>query len=71
MVAQFLYGLLGMKLYFCYAPLMLLGCAMLERPEDMDRLLVVAVAARILAVAHIGPDCHSLTTLGRDAHPLY
>ncbi len=34
-----LYGLLGLKLYFYYAPLMFLGYAMLKRPSDLDSLL--------------------------------
>jgi hypothetical protein len=40
-----LYGLLGLKLYFFYAPLMLLGYALLERPKDLERLLVVNIIA--------------------------
>lgn len=48
-----LYGLLGLKVYFYYAPLMLLGYAMLERPKDLERFLVVNVAAGIV-VAGLG-----------------
>jgi len=48
-----LYGLLGLKLYFYYAPLMLLGYAMLERPNDLERFLVVNIAAGIV-VAGLG-----------------
>src|SRR5258707_9812010 len=48
-----LYGLLGLKVYFYYAPLMLLGYAMLERPRDLERFLVVSVVAGIV-VAGIG-----------------
>lgn len=40
-----LYGLLGLKAYFYYAPLMLLGYAMIERPADLDRFLVVSLVA--------------------------
>lgn len=48
-----LYGLLGLKLYFYYAPLMFLGYAMLRRPEDLDRLLKVSLGAGIV-VAGLG-----------------
>lgn len=47
------YGLLGLKIYFYYAPLMLLGYAMLERPKDLERFLVVNVLAGIV-VAGLG-----------------
>jgi hypothetical protein len=76
-----LYGLLGLKVYFYYAPMMLLGYAMLERPEDLDRLLVVAVAAGIFVAAlgvaqsvlgisfltpdDIAPELHALTHVSR------
>jgi len=43
-----MYGLLGLKLYFYYAPLMYLGYAMLKRPEDLDRLLKVSLVAGIV-----------------------
>jgi hypothetical protein len=46
-----LYGLLGLKLYFYYAPLMLLGYAMLERPADLERLLLVNIVAGIVIAA--------------------
>lgn len=48
-----LYGLLGLKLYFYYAPLMLLGYAMLERPEALERFLLVSIVAGIV-VAGLG-----------------
>jgi hypothetical protein len=48
-----LYGLLGLKIYFYYAPLMLLGYAMMDRPADLDRFLVVNLAAGIL-IAGLG-----------------
>jgi hypothetical protein len=48
-----LYGLLGLKVYFYYAPLMLLGYAMLERPKDLERFLTVNILAGIL-VAGLG-----------------
>jgi hypothetical protein len=43
-----LYGLLGLKLYFLYVPLMFLGYAMLKRPADLDRLLKVTLIAGIV-----------------------
>lgn len=43
-----LYGLLGLKLYFYYAPLLFLGYAMLKRPADLDRLLKVSLLAGIV-----------------------
>ena len=43
-----MYGLLGLKLYFYYVPLMFLGYAMLKRPEDLDRLLKVSLVAGIV-----------------------
>lgn len=43
-----LYGLLGLKLYFYYVPLMFLGYAMLDRPTDLERLLKVALIGGIL-----------------------
>ena len=48
-----MYGLLGLKLYFYYAPLMFLGYAMLKRPEDLDRLLKVSLTAGIV-IAGLG-----------------
>src|ERR1035437_4856102 len=47
------YGLLGLKIYFYYAPLMLLGYAMIERPAILERFLVVNLAAGI-AIAGLG-----------------
>ena len=62
-----MYGLLGMKLYFYYAPLMYLGYAMLKRPADLDRLLTVSlvvgivisglgIAQSVLGVAFLTPE---------------
>jgi hypothetical protein len=42
-----MYGLLGLKLYFYYAPLMFLGYAMLKRPADLDHLLKVSLIAGV------------------------
>jgi hypothetical protein len=43
-----LYGVLGLKLYFYYVPLMYLGYAMLTRPADLDRLLKVSLIGGIV-----------------------
>jgi len=48
-----LYGLLGLKVYFYYAPLMLIGYAMMDRPADLERFLVVNVLAGIV-IAGLG-----------------
>jgi hypothetical protein len=46
-----MYGLLGMKLYFYYVPLMYLGYAMLKSPADLDRLLKVSLVVGIIISA--------------------
>src|ERR1700737_117067 len=62
-----LYGFLGLKVYFYYAPLMFLGYAMLERPKDLERFLVVnivagtvigalGVAQSVLGIRFLTPD---------------
>jgi hypothetical protein len=62
-----LYGLLGLKLYFYYVPLMFLGYAMLNNPVDLERLLKVAliggivvsglgVAQSVLGVSFLTPE---------------
>jgi hypothetical protein len=43
-----MYGMLGLKLYFYYAPLMFLGYGMLQRPADLDRLLKVSLVVGIV-----------------------
>jgi hypothetical protein len=48
-----LYGLLGMKIYFYYVPLMFLGYAMLGRPQDLEQLLMVSMGAGIV-IAGLG-----------------
>jgi hypothetical protein len=48
-----LYGLLGLKIYFYYVPLMFLGYAMLDRPKDLERLLLVCMGAGIV-IAGLG-----------------
>jgi hypothetical protein len=62
-----MYGFLGLKLYFYYAPLMYLGYAMLNRPEDLDRFLKVSlivgivisglgIAQSVLGVSFLTPE---------------
>jgi hypothetical protein len=62
-----MYGLLGLKLYFYYVPLMFLGYAMLKRPADLDRLLKVSlimgigisglgIAQSVLGVGFLTPE---------------
>ena len=46
-----LYGLLGLKVYFYYAPLMLLGYAMLDRPRELERFLLVNISVGALIAA--------------------
>jgi hypothetical protein len=43
-----LYGILGVKLYFYYVPLMYLGYAMLSTPADLERLLKVSLIGGIV-----------------------
>lgn len=62
-----MYGLLGLKLYFYYVPLMFLGYAMLKIPADLDRLLKVSlivgivisglgIAQSVLGVSFLTPE---------------
>jgi len=48
-----LYGLVGLKLYFYYVPLMFLGYAMLNRPKDLERFLVFSMVLGIM-IAGLG-----------------
>jgi hypothetical protein len=50
---NFLYGGLGLKVDFYYAPLMLLGYAMMDRPANLDRFLVINLLAGIM-IAGLG-----------------
>lgn len=75
------YGLLGMKLYFYYVPLMFLGYGMIQSPKDLDNFLRVTLVAGIviagLGVAQsvlgvqfltpndIAPELYSLTHVSR------
>jgi hypothetical protein len=48
------YGLLGLKLYFYYIPLMFVGYAMLRRESDLQRLLAVTMGmAGVIALIGI------------------
>jgi len=47
------YGLLGLKLYFYYVPLILLGYAMMGQPKDLERFLVVNIMAGVV-IAGLG-----------------
>ncbi len=76
-----LYGLLGLKLYFYYAPLMFLGYGMLRRPQDLNNLLALTLVAGIvislLGIAQavlgisfltpddIAPELYALTHVNR------
>ena len=48
-----LYGLLGLKLYFYYVPLMYVGYAFLRSGRDLERFLVISVALG-LVIALLG-----------------
>ena len=48
------YGLLGLKLYFYYIPLMFVGYAMLRKEDDLRRFLVVnMVLAAVISLVGI------------------
>jgi len=57
-----IYGLLGMKVYFLYVPLMYVGYALLDSEEDLRRffsflcVLILIVSGLGLAQAIIGPS---------------
>ncbi len=78
-----LYGLLGLKLYFYYVPLMYVGYALLRSGRDLERLLVLSIALG-LVIAFLGivqsivglgflnptnmaPELQALSTLTRNA----
>lgn len=77
------YGLLGLKLYFYYVPLMFVGYALIESGNDLHRFLtinaVLAAAIAILGIiqgiagpsflnpAELAPDIRELSTLYRYA----
>ncbi len=47
------YGLLGLKLYFYYVPLMLLGYAMMVNPKDLEQFLTINILAGVV-IAGLG-----------------
>jgi len=62
--ASFVYGLLGIKLYFYYMPLMFLGYGIIETEEDLRRFLVANVGlAGIIALLGIIQSIVGLTFL--------
>ena len=62
--ASFVYGLLGIKLYFYYIPLMFLGYGIIETEEDLRRFLVANVGlAGIIASLGIIQSIVGLTFL--------
>jgi hypothetical protein len=70
------YGLLGMKVYFLYVPLMYVGYSSLEGDEDLRKLLtynailVTLVAGLGIAQAIIGPSFLNPPTLQEDIRDL-
>src|SRR5437899_6857408 len=49
-----LFGLMGVKMYFYYIPLMFIGYALLRTEVDLERLLVVSMAlAGVIALLGI------------------
>jgi hypothetical protein len=47
------YGLLGLKLYFYYVPLMFVGYALIRTGKDLDKLLAISIVLGVL-IALIG-----------------
>ena len=70
------YGILGMKIYFLYVPLLYVGYALLESEEDLRRFfsfvcaLILIVAALGLAQSIIGPTFLNPTNLQEDIRGL-
>ena len=66
------YGLLGLKLYFLYVPLMYLGYALMDSEEDLRRffkfnaMLLLVVGGLGIAQAIIGPKFLNPDTLQED-----
>src|SRR5882762_578834 len=73
---SFFYGLLGMKLYFLYIPLMYLGYALMETEHDLRRFLMfnsyLLLIVGLLGVAQsiIGPTFLNPGTLQEDIRDL-
>jgi hypothetical protein len=66
------YGLLGLKLYFLYVPLMYLGYALMDSEEELRKffifnaLLIVAVSALGIVQSIIGPSFLNPATIQED-----
>jgi hypothetical protein len=66
------YGILGLKIYFLYVPLMYLGYAFMESEQDLRRffvfnaILVLAVACLGIAQSVIGPTFLNPATIHED-----
>ncbi len=74
--SSLLYGLLGLKLYFFYFPLMFLGYALIDSDRDLWRFLVVNVAlAGFIALlgiiqALVGPTFLNPSVMAPEIHAL-
>ena len=70
------YGLLGMKLYFYYVPLMFVGYALIRTDADLRRLLMASVilsaviAGLGIIQSIVGPDFLNPATLAPELQPL-
>ena len=70
------YGILGMKIYFLYVPLIFVGYAFMKSEEDLRRFfsfnaaLIIAVAGLGLAQSIIGPTFLNPTNLQEDIREL-
>lgn len=70
------YGFLGIKLYFLYVPLVLVGYALINSEEDLRRffffcsVLIIGIAGLGIAQAIIGPSFLNPATLQNDIREL-
>ena len=70
------FGILGMKVYFLYVPLIFVGYSLLESQEDLHRffsftcVLILVVAGLGLAQSIIGPTFLNPSTLQADIREL-
>jgi len=70
------YGILGMKIYFLYVPLIFVGYAFMKSEEDLRRffsfnaVLIIAIAGLGLAQSIIGPTFLNPTNLQEDIREL-
>jgi hypothetical protein len=73
---SYLYGILGLKIYFFYAPLMLVGYALIRTDQDLREFLTVsmilagAVAALGVVQAIVGPGFLNPATLAPEIREL-